>query len=77
MNLKPGLGGFELIPGVTSPVHLNAFIDGHRIRRQFAVPVDRDVRVKVTPAIAENVLGVSRIDNLFVPSQEVKVIPGS
>jgi hypothetical protein len=80
MNLRPGLGGFDLTAGTgaaRAPLHIDAVIGGTRIRRLFNLPVDGGVRVDVSPALGENVLGASRIDALFAPSQDATTIPGA
>ncbi len=77
LNLKPGLGGLELLTNgerVESLIDLRAIIDGKAIRRTFRVPIEGGVRLKLSNVLSQRTLGVSRIDNLFGPPRDANIV---
>jgi len=78
LNLKPGLGGLEIvtnIPAASANVEIEAVIAGKSVRRQFDLPLDGGARVKLSTMLAQDSVAVSKIDQLFGPGREAKVIP--
>jgi hypothetical protein len=77
LNLKPGLGGLEVITGgthVDARVEVTAVIDRKIIRRSFQLPLDGGTRLKLSNVLSQRTLGVSRIDNLLGPAREGEII---
>jgi hypothetical protein len=77
LNLKPGLGGLEVITGgmhVDVRVEVTAVIDRKTIRRSFRLPLEGGARLKLSNVLSQRTLGVSRIDNLLGPARDVKII---
>lgn len=71
VNLKPGLGGVELLVGVAGAnarVSITGTIAGRTIDRSYTIPVEGGFRLSVASVLSHDVLGVSRIDRLFGPS---------
>jgi len=79
LNLKPGLGGLELVTTTATskaPVSVEAVIGGKKIQSTFTVPIDGGARIKLSTILSKGALGVSRIDRLFGPAREVLTIDG-
>jgi LGFP repeat len=79
VNLKPGLGGIEIIPApehVSAQVQVEAVVGGARIRRRFELPIEGGARLKLSTILTDNALGVSRIDRLFGPARGFQLIRG-
>jgi len=79
MNLKPGLGGFDLLTQaqrVNAPVSIDAVIDGRTVKRRFNIPLEGGTRVKLSTILGDNAIAVSTIDNIFGPSRDATVIRG-
>ncbi|RMH32513.1 MAG: hypothetical protein D6690_13560 [Nitrospirae bacterium] len=79
VNMKPGLGGLEFVnPGLrgTVPVIIEVMIDGRAVTRNFMLPVHQGARLKVTTALFENALNVSRVDRVFDPVRSTARIRG-
>lgn len=77
LNLKPGLGGLEIMTGgmrVDARVELTAVIDRKTIRRSFRLPLEGGARLKLSNVLAQRTLGVSRIDTLLGPARDVKIV---
>jgi hypothetical protein len=77
LNLKPGLGGLEVISDgtqVDAHVEVTAMIDRKTIRRSFRVPLEGGARLKLSNVLSQRTLGVSRIDNLLGPARDAKII---
>jgi hypothetical protein len=77
LNLKPGLGGLEVIAGETrvdARVEVTAVIDRKTIRRSFRLPLEGGARLKLSNVLSQRVLGVSRIDNLLGPARDAEII---
>jgi hypothetical protein len=77
LNLKPGLGGLELVtsaPAADAAVSVEATISGKRIKSTFTVPLDGGARLKLSTILSRGSLGISRIDRLFGPAKEVRMI---
>lgn len=77
LNLKPGLGGLELITGgmrVDARVELTAVVDRKTIRRSFRLPLEGGARLKLSNVLSQRTLGVSRIDNLLGPALDLEII---
>jgi hypothetical protein len=71
VNLKPGLGGVELLAGgaeANARVSITGTVGGRTIGGSYTIPVEGGFRLNVATLISHNVLGVSRIDRLFGPS---------
>lgn len=80
LNLKPGLGGLELLTSgerVEARVEIRAVIDRKTIRRSFRLPVEGGARLKLSNVLSQKTLGVSRIDNLFGPARDAKIVMSS
>jgi len=80
LNLKPGLGGLELMTGgsrVDARIEVTAFIDRKTIRRSFRLPLEGGARLKLSNVLSQRTLGVSRIDNLLGPARDVRIITSS
>jgi len=80
INARPGLGGIELVgapPNVNVDVNLDAVIDGQKVTRKFRMPFEGGARIRVANMLTENELAFSRIDNLFGPPLEGKIIKGN
>jgi hypothetical protein len=80
LNLKPGLGGLEVITDgtpVDARVEVTAVIDRKTIRRSFLLPLEGGARLKLSNVLSQRTLGVSRIDNLLGPARDVKIITSS
>jgi len=80
LNLKPGLGGLELMTGgsrVDARIEVTAVIDRKTIRRSFRLPLEGGARLKLSNVLSQRTLGVSRIDNLLGPARDVKIITSS
>jgi hypothetical protein len=80
LNLKPGLGGLEVITGgarVDARVEVTAVIDRKTIRRSFELPLEGGARLKLSNVLSQRTLGVSRIDNLLGPARDVQIITSS
>jgi hypothetical protein len=71
LNVKPGLGGLELLTGVPetpeATVSVDATVDGRRVLRRFAMPLTGGVRVKLSQVLGDSEMSVSRIERLFGP----------
>jgi hypothetical protein len=70
MNLKPGLGGLELLASnqqATTMVTLDATIDGKKTIRRFGMPLTGGLRLKTSQLLSDTTINVSRIDQLFGP----------
>jgi hypothetical protein len=79
LNLKPGLGGLELVTTAGSAkasVSVDAVIGGKTVKSTFTVPIDGGARLKLSTILSNGTLGVSRIDRLFGPPKEVLTIDG-
>jgi hypothetical protein len=77
LNLKPGLGGLELIAEgtrVDARVEVTAVIDRKTIRRSFRLPLEGGARLKLSNVLSQRALGVSRIDNLLGPARDAEII---
>jgi hypothetical protein len=77
LNLKPGLGGLEVIAGgtrVDARVEVTAVIDRKTIRRSFRLPLEGGTRLKLSNVLSQRALGVSRIDNLLGPARDTEII---
>jgi hypothetical protein len=77
LNLRPGLGGLEIVgPSGSSklPVKVEAVIGGKKMSEKFTVPMDGGARLKLSTVLSKGALGVSRIDKLFGPAKEVRLI---
>jgi hypothetical protein len=80
LNLKPGLGGIELLTNgqrVEAHVNIESRVSGRLLRRGFNVPLEGGTRLKLSSILSQNLLGVSRIDTLFGPGKDQKLIRGS
>jgi hypothetical protein len=80
INLKPGLGGLELVATAEQqslPVEVEAKIGSRIVRRGFVVPLQGGMRLKLSTILSQGSLGVSRIDRLFGPARAALVIPGA
>jgi len=80
LNLKPGLGGLEVMTGgarVDARIEITAMIDRRPIRRTFQLPLEGGARLKLANVLSQRTLGVSRIDNLFGPSRDARIITSS
>lgn len=78
-NLKPGLGGLDVISTAKRAdvqVNVEALIEGSTIQRRFSVPLDGGIRLKLSTILSDNSLSVSRIDHLFGPARKSTVIYG-
>ncbi len=75
-NLKPGLGGIEILgpTGTKAPVTVDATIGGKKMSSTFTVPLDGGARLKLSTVLSKGALGVSRIEKLFGPAKEVRLI---
>lgn len=79
LNLKPGLGGVELLTNgqrVNAQLEVESKINDRMVRRRFEVPLEGGARLKLSNILSQNVLGFSRIDSLFGPSRDAKIIRG-
>ena len=77
LNLKPGLGGLEVITNGTRVevrVEVTAVIDRKVIRRSFRLPLEGGARLKLSNVLSQRTLGVSSIDNLLGPARDMKII---
>ena len=77
VNLKPGLGGLEIVTNgtpVEARVEVTAIIDRKTIRRSFRIQLEGGARLKLSNVLSQRTLGVSRIDNLLGPARDVKII---
>ncbi|MEJ7791982.1 MAG: hypothetical protein WKF65_08440 [Gaiellaceae bacterium] len=77
LNLKPGLGGLELLTGgapVEARIEVTAVIDSRTIRRSFRLPIEGGARLKVSNVLSQKTLGVSRIDNLLGPARDHRIV---
>jgi hypothetical protein len=80
LNLKPGLGGLELMTGgvrVEARVEVTAVIDRRPIRRSFRLPLEGGARLKLSNVLAQRTLGVSRIDALLGPARDSRIVTSS
>jgi hypothetical protein len=77
LNVKPGLGGLELLTAnqtATAAVAIDAVVDGRPMARRFRVPVAGGIRLKPSQVLSDSVLSISRIDHLFGPVVSSQVI---
>jgi len=80
INPRPGLGGVEVIgvpPNINVDVSLDAMIDGKKVVRKFRMPFEGGARIPLASLLNENELAYSKIDNLFGPPLESRIIKGS
>jgi hypothetical protein len=80
LNLKPGLGGLEVMTGgmrFDARVEVTAVIDRRPIRRSLRLPLEGGARLKLSNVLSQRTLGVSRIDNLLGPARDVRVVTSS
>lgn len=77
VNIKPGIGGLEVLTGgerAEARIEINAVIDRRQVRRSFQLPLEGGARLKLSNALWQRTLSVSRIDNLLGPGRDVKII---
>jgi hypothetical protein len=77
LNLKPGLGGLELLTTSltgTATVSVDALVDGRKIVREFEIPANGGVRLKPSQLLTDDFLNVSRIETLFGPVVATELI---
>jgi hypothetical protein len=76
INSRPGLGGLDIVGSAEADASLlvEAKIDGKTIVRRSTLPMSGGVRVKVSQALSDATLNVSRIEQIFGPVRSSQVI---
>lgn len=77
MNLRSGLGGIDILAGggrTELPMTIQSRISGRNVERQFLLPLEAGVRVRLANVLSDGALSVGRIERLFGPISGIRVI---
>jgi hypothetical protein len=80
LNIKPGLAGLDILTtaeNIKANVSINGKIDGKTFQRNYGVDMEGGIRIRPSAVISNNELKVGKIDQLFGPLQNTKIIKGS
>lgn len=79
LNIKPGLAGLDIVTTaekIKANVSINGKIDGKAFQRNYGVDMEGGIRIRPSAVISNNELKVGKIDQLFGPLQNARIIKG-
>ncbi|MEO8116281.1 MAG: hypothetical protein ABI653_01455 [Bacteroidota bacterium] len=79
LNIKPGLAGLDILTTaekVNATISINGTIDGKAFQRSYGVDLEGGTRIRPSMVISNDELKVGKIDQLFAPLQNGRIIKG-